>query len=380
MTTDEAVHLVDSGLLGTLDEAHLEYVQDDTKKLVEVLDRLPLALVQATAMMRENEELVRDPKAYLELYCELETEQARFLEENFVDWRRDSDLPNSVFLSWKLSFEQLKRRNENAVRLLSLFSILDRQSVPEWLLAFYTQVSRYDRVKALGLLHSFSFIAPQHGNSEPKKWQMHRLVQMATHAWIGPEGLEKYLRHGVRLMAEAFMGHIFQIHEKDTRIQRSLEYYPHVKNVLSLLQIMGQKTRVESLVTTREREYLGFYGGPSQQTISPLREQTASLVDQEMEFFSEQIKYKSTSAARAYIQESFNWIAEGDFRDLEGVVRFLHERGGSRDFFRYEGIKPLVSRPIYELHENASDKGIAGDLDPFEEVDVFQESATVNML
>lgn len=372
MKTDEAVGLVENGLQGTLEKAYIKSIRDYTTKLVEILDRLPLALVQATAMMRENDELVRDPKAYLELYSELEMEQARFLEENFVDWRRDSDLPNSVFLSWKLSFEQLKRRDENAVRLLSLFSILDRQSIPEWLLAFYPEMSRYDRVKALSLLHSFSFIAPRQRNSGSKKWQIHRLVQMATHAWIGPDGLEKFLRIGVRILAEAFMGHIFQIREKDMRLQRSLEYYPHVKGVLSLLRIMGQKTRVESLAVGQEGWYFEDSEEPRQRTDSPLREEPPSLVDEEMEFFAEQIKYKSSSRARQFIQRSFNQIAEGSFEDLEDVVRFLHRRGGgSRDFFRYVGVVPLVSRPVYTASTAATDDRIARDWDPFEEVEVY---------
>ena len=44
---------------------------------------------------------------YVSLCKEIKDLYAGFLAEDFVDWRRDVDLPNAVLLTWGLSFEQI---------------------------------------------------------------------------------------------------------------------------------------------------------------------------------------------------------------------------------------------------------------------------------
>jgi hypothetical protein len=337
MEKEEAVRLIENGLGGTLDSEYLGSIREYTEQLVETLDRLPLALVQATAMMRETDQEIRDPKAYLKLYNEMEADQRRFLEEPFVDWRRDSGLPNSVFLSWRLSFDQLKKRDENTVRLLSLMSILDRQSIPEWLLAFYPEVSRFDRIKCLGLLHSFSFIAPRQDSSKATKWQMHRLVQIATHAYVGRDGLEQVLRRGLKLLAEAFMGHLYAIQQRRLWLKRSLEYYPQAKNILYMLKSMG-------LYPPPEGNVLGRIAEVSRS------EPASSLVDQTLGDLASQFKNNMGEdiwmESRHAIFEAFEMLA-----------------------FYYYGIRPLVSEPIYGEIGSREGDSEAEDSDAFEEVD-----------
>lgn len=262
MPDTDAMAMIENGLKGHLTDEYLECMKGLTKQLALALDMLPLAIVQAVAMMRENVE-ASDPKTYLELYNQVQDEQGNFLKEEFFDWRRDSDLPNPMFFSWKMSFELLRKREENVVLLLSLFSVLDRQGIPEWLLAFCPEISRYSRTKALNLLHAFSFISPRLDKLASKKWQMHRLVQLATHARIGRQGLEKALQKALRMLADAFIGHIYRIEDGDLRVAKSLEYYPHAKSVLSLLGALGFNNRGR-LVQTAVRSFADQFEDESQ--------------------------------------------------------------------------------------------------------------------
>jgi hypothetical protein len=336
MPETDAVALIENGLKGHLTDKYLEFIKCFTEQLVLTLDMLPLAIVQAAAMMRENEE-VGDPKAYLELYNQVQDEQGKFLEEHFLDWRRDSDLPNSVFFSWKMSFEQLRKRDENAARLLSLFSVLDRQGIPEWFLAFCPEISRYDRTKALNLLQAFSFITRRLDGSASKKWQMHRLVQIATHAWIGREGLEQALQKALRMLADAFMGHLYGIEDRDLRLAKSLEYYPHAKSVLSLLETLSFNNQ-------------------------------SRLVQAAMDRFADQFESGSHYEARENITWAVEFISRRDFSSLESIGDFVKNlTRGCGSWFRFNGIRPLVSCPIYLVTNDDGSEELEFDASNFVE-------------
>jgi len=119
MTTEHAVILVENALRNSLTKEQLASLRPFTERLVKVLDSLPLALIEATSFMKENDQ---DLEGYLKLYAELKHEQSRFLEEEFVDWRRDPGIPNSVLFSWKVSFELLKQKDKNTSRLFYLMT------------------------------------------------------------------------------------------------------------------------------------------------------------------------------------------------------------------------------------------------------------------
>ncbi|KIM96568.1 hypothetical protein OIDMADRAFT_132294, partial [Oidiodendron maius Zn] len=130
MSLEDSVRLLKNelGILGTLEALTIDELS--MERLVELLGNLPLAITQAASFIRVND---LTPEVYTSLYDEMETEQEAFLKEEFVDWRRDSDMPNAVLLTWKLSFEQIRRKNEVAVKVLSILSVLDRHGLPDWM-------------------------------------------------------------------------------------------------------------------------------------------------------------------------------------------------------------------------------------------------------
>lgn len=242
MSMEDSVRLLKNelGILGTLEALTIDELP--MQRLVEVLGNLPLAITQAASFIRVND---LTPEVYTSLYDEMETEQEAFLTEEFVDWRRDSDMPNAVLLTWKLSFEQIRRKNEVAVKVLSILSVLDRHGLPDWMFPYFPGVTRLQVLVAIALLKSFSFITRQDN-------AMHRLVQVATRAWIGPEAWQSAVQDALRFLCNVFAGLNSNdwASEKlsDYTIRRSLEYYPHTKSVLAALSTVQDEDITRSTI------------------------------------------------------------------------------------------------------------------------------------
>ncbi|KAF1924975.1 uncharacterized protein M421DRAFT_400754 [Didymella exigua CBS 183.55] len=197
--------------------------------ILDLLEYLPLAITQAASFMRENNVT---PGDYVETFKEVEFQHAAFLNEEFVDWRRDSDMPNALLLTWKLSFEQIKENYPLAAHLLAILSVLDCHGVALWMLDYVEVGKKWEVWKALQVLQSFSFYNVNNG--------MHRLVQLATRAWIGPDSWNSAVQDILRFLCNVFGG--LNALEwgswgtlSDATILRIMDYYPHTKSVLIAL-------------------------------------------------------------------------------------------------------------------------------------------------
>ncbi|KAL8718297.1 MAG: hypothetical protein Q9225_004548 [Loekoesia sp. 1 TL-2023] len=132
-------------------------------RLLEELDHLPLAVSQAAAFIQENGVSIAD---YTNALHGEEAEE--FLDEELDDSRRDEESVNSVFRTWKLSFDQIKQQKPRAAELLSLLAMLDRQSIPRFLLKMPGVTT------SLAVLQSFNLVTTRAGS---QSFQIHRLVQ-----------------------------------------------------------------------------------------------------------------------------------------------------------------------------------------------------------
>ncbi|KAI9782759.1 MAG: hypothetical protein M1816_001711 [Peltula sp. TS41687] len=157
--------------------------EDSFCGLVETLEFLPLAIVQASAYI-----IVNGPRMtvsrYLDLFHSNKNNQSRLLKRGFADHRRDQDAKNAVLITWQISFEQIKKDNACAADLLSFMSFLNNQGIPMTLLSEYNQ-DALELEDALGKLAAFSLVmAEKNGET----YEMHQLVQLATREWLRSQG------------------------------------------------------------------------------------------------------------------------------------------------------------------------------------------------
>jgi tetratricopeptide (TPR) repeat protein len=147
------------------------------RELVEILEYIPLAITQAAAFVKQNCLMLGK---YLRALKESDINLTRYLSEDLLDPRREKDIQSSVFLTWKLSFDQLRKEELHAANMLSLMAMLDRQGIPEILLC-REETLDIDDTKAIGTLQAYSLIKSEISEGI---YSMHRLVQLSTQEWL----------------------------------------------------------------------------------------------------------------------------------------------------------------------------------------------------
>ena len=159
MSNDEARSL----FLSKLGGENSKFDEADVRSLLEELDHLPLAMSQAAAFIKEMGISIADYTSAIQ-----GEDAEEYLDEELDDSRRDEESVNSAYRTWKLSYDQVRQQKPRAADLLSLLAMLDRQSIPRFLLKVPEVVT------SLGVLQSFNLVTTRTGL---QSFQIHRLVQ-----------------------------------------------------------------------------------------------------------------------------------------------------------------------------------------------------------
>ncbi|RYP73986.1 hypothetical protein DL771_003297 [Monosporascus sp. 5C6A] len=186
-----------------LREQYDEEQKEDVYKLLEELSYIPLAIAQAAAYIRENENTIAD---YLELYQESEENRVELLEQSISELGiADLETPKTVLTTCWMSFNRLKGDGASgplANELLSVMSFLDRQDIPLFLLRkFRPKAGSLTLNNALGMLKAYSLIT----ENTKKNFSMHRLVQLSMRKWLEQNDQEKkFAEEALTLLSENF--------------------------------------------------------------------------------------------------------------------------------------------------------------------------------
>lgn len=174
------------GEQGAIDILHkrlipeIRFLLEDKETVLALLDRLeslPLALVQAAAFLNVNRKFTLSN--YLEIFNRQEPEVMEFLGKDFGDNGHDGDGSSPVATTWLVSYRQLMKINNTAAIFLRIMAFVDRHDIPD---NFLPADGPIDEVPvALSLLAAFSFITTKRGRKDCST--MHRLVRLATRSW-----------------------------------------------------------------------------------------------------------------------------------------------------------------------------------------------------
>jgi len=216
-SSQEARELLRSKLredIDLLDTSSLE-------RLLDVLGHIPLAITQAAAFMNRNSMSLQKYLAALE---KDEQNLVDHLSEDLRDHRREPGFPNSVFRTWKLSFDQIQAQEPSTAKIFSLMAMLDRQQIPESLIC--NAVERdIDFTTAIGTLVGFSLVSK---GINQETFAMHRLVQLSVRQWLEREDRKgHYARQALQLLAHRFP------HSDYENWQMCESLLPHAQQVLN---------------------------------------------------------------------------------------------------------------------------------------------------
>ena len=217
-------------LVENLEENTWKEHEDNLAVLAEVLENLPLALVQAAAFIRKNSLSIG---SYLELYRKNDSAKIDLLSQNFEDTERHPDSKNPVAATWAISFEHIRRTDRLAADMLSLMSVVDRQAIPKPLLSSDNEPVECET--ALGTLKGFSLITSEKSG---QAFNLHRLVYLATRNWLS---INKELGHwtvkALELLLELFPDVVWPDSFDDDTREKWMTYLQHAQRVLSSDQL-----------------------------------------------------------------------------------------------------------------------------------------------
>jgi tetratricopeptide (TPR) repeat protein len=200
------------------------YVDQHAPSLAQELEKMPLALAQAAAYMFQSKGRC-SIQQYLKKLEEYDKSGGSILDVEKKDLRRDREASNSIILTWQISFNHIRKVRQSATDLLSLMSFFDREAISQTLLqekgdpqaknevnrhkgtrVESTGVDSKDRDKAhenaednavspvdkieefeenLVVLRNYNFVSL---TTDPRIFEMHRLVQLATKKWLKANG------------------------------------------------------------------------------------------------------------------------------------------------------------------------------------------------
>jgi tetratricopeptide (TPR) repeat protein len=206
----------------TLLETRLGSLSDQDRKpavkLVDALERIPLAISQAAAYIRQRAPRISVEK-YLAEFQEGERKRVRLLAHDAGDLRRGGGASNSILTTWRISFERIRSERPSAADLLSLMSFFDRQGIPEDLLKPSEHAPGRDKAEEvdsessdggtddtfeddIAMLRDYCLV---NVNRAGDMFEMHGLVQLSTRRWLQACGLEQPFQHKyIELMNNAF--------------------------------------------------------------------------------------------------------------------------------------------------------------------------------
>ncbi|TPR03470.1 hypothetical protein CAN33_000295 [Aspergillus niger] len=214
MTKEESRCLIKSALSG-------DYPTDsDMDELAEMLDYLPLAIMQAASFMEENVLTVNE---YMRLHNDSDETRMGLLCEPFETLGRDSETPNALATTLIVSLDHINTKEPNAIDSLSLIAFLDQHHIPTSLMQ-QKLTKPLDLTKALGTLKAFSLIT---ANGTGQSFSIHRLVQLTVRKWLIIEHeFEDKAIHAMDILAESYPDAKFE------NWPTCAAYLPHAMSVL----------------------------------------------------------------------------------------------------------------------------------------------------
>jgi hypothetical protein len=212
--------------------------------LVEMLEFMPLAIVQAAAYITQ-----RAPRfsveQYIEKFQKSDREKTSLLAHEGGHLRRDWEANSSILITWQLSFDHVRQTRPSAADLLSFMSFFDRQGIPEALIR--SRDPKGDREESykdddknsgdeddisdsgsddkfendIKTLRHYSFISI---GVDRGIFEIHRLVQLAMRKWLEKHAqLEKWKQKYISKLFKEFPTGDYE------NWQKCLALFPHAK-------------------------------------------------------------------------------------------------------------------------------------------------------
>ncbi|KAL1989626.1 hypothetical protein VTN49DRAFT_6823 [Thermomyces lanuginosus] len=229
MNEDEALELLRKHL-----DASQMHDEERTKKLIECLGYLPLALRQASAYMTKKQISTSE---YLDHCQSSDRDMVELLSKDFEDPHRYKERENPIATTWLISFREIEDHYPLAADYLKFMAFLSQKDIPQ---ALFPSDSKEKLEEAIGALKAYAFLSEREDRST---YDMHRLVQLATLNWLTEKGsANEWSTRVLQRLAE-----IFPFPEHENR-DVWMGYLPHARRVLEFEKIINDQVALGDLL------------------------------------------------------------------------------------------------------------------------------------
>ena len=296
----------------------------DMERLAFALGHMPLALAQAAAYIKRRG-LRYSIGRYLAELEESEKSQTSLLTWAAEDLRRDEQAQNSIILTLQISFQHVLRERPSAADLLSLMSMYNYQGIPEYLVSAGWSDTNRDFDEDIVTLEEFLFINTT--MSSTTYFETHRLVQVATRAWLHSQGrYQEWARKAIEQLDEALPNDNYE------DWSRCGELYPHVQSTLGL-----QLDDREASLRRATIQYKAGYFDSTRGLLSKAEDSAASCYNTRRKMLG--VEDRETLKAQNLCAQVLQ--AQGDYEAAEKLYRRVLE--GSEKVLGKEQPETLVS-------------------------------------
>ncbi|EXA29857.1 hypothetical protein FOVG_18692 [Fusarium oxysporum f. sp. pisi HDV247] len=215
MDRDEARSYLKEALIQEMSSSDEQVIDH----LLTLLTYLPLAITQAAAYLNENQISLTE---YLQLFENTDRDRIELLSAEFQDDTRYEQSQDPVVITWFMSFNQIRRADELASRILMFLAYVEPKAVPQSMLP--EGESQQQLTRALGTLCGYRFL-DRRGSS--KVFDMHSLVHLVTKTWVAENESEKE-------QSQAAIARLEEVFPTDEWENRDLwrQYLPHAIKLL----------------------------------------------------------------------------------------------------------------------------------------------------
>ena len=267
------------------------------RDLCQFLGHLSLALDQAGAYIAENGCSLQ---RYRELY-----EHSR---PKLLDRRGSRDHPDSVVMTFWLSWEQIQQRNALAGKALQFCAFLATDQIPEPLVQAGIMFSETEKApedveldEALGLLYRYSLI-----ERAGPSLSLHRLVLDVTQEVLSEEEQQQWMRRAIRVV-NAF----FPSGEHGTWLQCEL-LLPHALTCAKWISVLGQKKSEDARLLGASGLYL--YERGQYREAEPLLKHALLIQEEQLEVSFTDVTNSLNNLAALY-------RAQGRYGEAEPLLK-----------------------------------------------------------
>ncbi|KAJ3543777.1 hypothetical protein NM208_g3397 [Fusarium decemcellulare] len=198
MTTDEAYSLLRAKLGNNVDDG-------ETAKLVAALSYTPLAITQATALIKNGGLLIRQ---YLNEFQMKSQKKVSIPNKDACHLGRYFNASNPVITSCQITLDHLRREYPSATELLSFMSFCHPHSIPVYLLRAHrtgrtkNSEDEEDIDHDLQVLHEYCLVAT---TVDKDVFSIHDLVQVYIQTWLSSlGGAQRWRTEFLRVISEEY--------------------------------------------------------------------------------------------------------------------------------------------------------------------------------